>query len=489
MFALSAAGNAAALSTRCWQNTGHRAGAALNAGRSRLRGLAPRRLRASRRPLRGVYAIGFDLPGSPDVKGVEKQAEGLVNAAASLLVFQPVLKGRPAQAFLKVLLQLQGGTPRSLQESYGEFYSELASKGYGSWREYLLRQLLWGKFCLYAQQAAAGTLPTSPDAPLHQAAAHDLDVLQRLCLAESTLAAWARDSSPGVSDAWMQAASSLPTAPRQPHSEDGSSTNGASREPLGICGAPCSPQQLQSAADALASQERWSDGLAELRAHYETYGAGLLGHHWVLRWDTDHLAELHPAEAPGSAWVAPAGAAALMGWQQPQLPPAGDALAVSFEEAEAEALAANTARHLRGGGAQHCLLRGPAGAGTSALLWAPIADAAKDGLRVIQLPASSRQLSHASLEQLCRVLAKHHRMRFVVVVENLQVRMGSEEHTGLVTHLSGMGGNMWPDNVRLYASTPVTGPMLPGASDGGVLEGCFGLALLTGSYNEAGMSI
>eukprot|EP00873_Tetraselmis_striata_P017432 jgi/Tetstr1/437696/TSEL_026351.t1 len=100
---------------------------------------APRRLRASRRPLRGVYAIGFDLPGSPDVKGVEKQAEGLVNAAASLLVFQPVLKGRPAQAFLKVLLQLAGGTPRSLQESYGEFYSELASKG--------LRQLAGNTCC------------------------------------------------------------------------------------------------------------------------------------------------------------------------------------------------------------------------------------------------------------------------------------------------------------------------------------------------------
>lgn len=73
MLALSAAGNAAALSTRCWQNTGHRAGAALNAGRSRLRGLAPRRLRASRRPLRGVYAIGFDLPGSPDVKGAARE--------------------------------------------------------------------------------------------------------------------------------------------------------------------------------------------------------------------------------------------------------------------------------------------------------------------------------------------------------------------------------------------------------------------------------
>lgn len=45
-----------------------------------------------------------------DPAGVEKQAEGLVNAAASLLVFQPVLKGRPAQAFLKVLLQLQGAS-------------------------------------------------------------------------------------------------------------------------------------------------------------------------------------------------------------------------------------------------------------------------------------------------------------------------------------------------------------------------------------------
>lgn len=52
-----------------------------------------------------------------------------------------------------------------------------------------------------------------------------------------------------------------------------------------------------------------------------------------------------------------------------------------------------------------------------------------------------------------------------------QVRSGSEEHTSLVTHLSGMGGNLWPENVLLYATAPMTGPLLPELSDGGVLEG------------------
>ncbi len=39
--------------------------------------------------------------------GIDKQAEELARTAASLLVYQHVLRGRPAQAFLKVLLNLQ----------------------------------------------------------------------------------------------------------------------------------------------------------------------------------------------------------------------------------------------------------------------------------------------------------------------------------------------------------------------------------------------
>jgi hypothetical protein len=34
-----------------------------------------------------------------------------------------------------------------------------------------------------------------------------------------------------------------------------------------------------------------------------------------------------------------------------------------------------------------------------------------------------------------------------------------------------MGGTLWPENVLLYATTPITGPLLPGSTDGGVLEG------------------
>jgi hypothetical protein len=46
-------------------------------------------------------SIGFDLPGAPPSKAVERQAEELYRSAASLLLFQSTLKGRPAQAFLK----------------------------------------------------------------------------------------------------------------------------------------------------------------------------------------------------------------------------------------------------------------------------------------------------------------------------------------------------------------------------------------------------
>uniref|UniRef100_A0A061SD89 Uncharacterized protein n=1 Tax=Tetraselmis sp. GSL018 TaxID=582737 RepID=A0A061SD89_9CHLO len=63
---------------------------------------------ARRCRLQTVSSIGFDLPGSPSAKGIEKQAEELIKLASSLLVYQYVLKQKPGQAFLKILLRLQG---------------------------------------------------------------------------------------------------------------------------------------------------------------------------------------------------------------------------------------------------------------------------------------------------------------------------------------------------------------------------------------------
>lgn len=128
-------------------------------------------------------------------------------------------------------------------------------------------------------------------------------------------------------------------------------------------------------------------------------------------------------------------------------------LTVSLDEEQEGVLEANTFAHLDGAVASHCLVRGPAGRGTSALVWDPIVMAAKKGLRVVQvsttqsmecnlnsirfflqvprpailrsmyqLSATGRQVSHQSLSNLCRSLARHHRLRFVVILENVQVQ-------------------------------------------------------------------
>lgn len=85
-------------------------------------------------------AIGFDL-GAETGKGTEKHADALTKAAASLLLFQNTLKGRPAQAFLKLLLLLQKGRAQDILEAYGELYSSLAAGNYLSWQDYLLEEV------------------------------------------------------------------------------------------------------------------------------------------------------------------------------------------------------------------------------------------------------------------------------------------------------------------------------------------------------------
>ena len=52
-----------------------------------------------------------------------------------------MLKGRPAQAFLKLLLLLQKGRVQDVLEAYGDFYSSLAAGNYLSWQDYLLEEV------------------------------------------------------------------------------------------------------------------------------------------------------------------------------------------------------------------------------------------------------------------------------------------------------------------------------------------------------------
>lgn len=61
-------------------------------------------------------------------------------AASSLLLYQGVLKGKPAQAFLSVVQLLQKGSPLALLAAHGELYRLLADGGHASWLDYVLDQ-------------------------------------------------------------------------------------------------------------------------------------------------------------------------------------------------------------------------------------------------------------------------------------------------------------------------------------------------------------
>lgn len=72
---------------------------------------------------------------------MEKQAEQLLHVASSLLLYQPVLRGKPATAFLTLLAALAGGPPTRVLESFGELFRALVADGHASWHDYVLEQV------------------------------------------------------------------------------------------------------------------------------------------------------------------------------------------------------------------------------------------------------------------------------------------------------------------------------------------------------------
>ena len=84
--------------------------------------------------------LGFQLETGPHKSG-EEIARDLIVAAASVLVFQAVLKGKVAQALLKVLRALPHCGPEDLLQYYGSFYQELTASGFSSWQDLLLDEV------------------------------------------------------------------------------------------------------------------------------------------------------------------------------------------------------------------------------------------------------------------------------------------------------------------------------------------------------------
>ena len=113
-----------------------------------------------------------------------------------------------------------------------------------------------------ARAAACG----KPTEHLRAAAAHDLDQLQQLAVAERTLATWVKDTAFGVTGEWLEAASCLaPTAPAQ-QPEPVHEALLASGGPPPALAAPLSAAQRAGLRAELAGKWRWSEGV-EVRAY------------------------------------------------------------------------------------------------------------------------------------------------------------------------------------------------------------------------------
>ena len=72
---------------------------------------------------------------------MDRRAAGLVKAASSLLLLQPVLQGPVAQAFLILLGAIATRKRPTVVEAYGTFYRELVLSGCTSWQEHLLEEV------------------------------------------------------------------------------------------------------------------------------------------------------------------------------------------------------------------------------------------------------------------------------------------------------------------------------------------------------------
>lgn len=340
------------------------------------------------------------------------------------------MQTKTAQALLKVLLHLQKGSALQLLEAYGEFYSSLLAGGFGSWQEYLLDQILAGANNPWAKGLAKGGLAAG--AALDAAVEYDLDVLQGLAVTEATLVGWIREVAPAVPTAWLDAAGRLPR-------QDAPALNGSSAavpEAGAMCSAPpyiqgpLNERQRRQWRRHIGDKWRWSEAVPDLRYYYATYGCGLLSRYNTLVWT-------------GGAFHAYAVK------QEDDNPVRARFRALEVYAVQRNALWENLRRHVNGQPANHTLAVGDGRGCQSWFIWdAALEAAAEYGPRFIKLP--SKEVS--TIMELGRALGEHPRMRFVVVIDPLEVEKGSDEFSAVLTALAGFGPSGWPDNALLLAS-------------------------------------
>lgn len=317
-----------------------------------------------------------------------------------------------------------------LLESYGAFYRGLTSEGV-SWQEYLLDQVLRGVDSPFAR-AAAKLEAVDQMLP---AVAHDLNALQALAVAETTLAGWCRDTGFNISEEWQAAASKLQSKQHSGlednFSESWSVDTIMDGTPAHVL-APLTPGQRAALRSAIASRWQWGEAASLLRAYHAAHDFGIVSVHSVLKWTGDRLQAQDVLEGVGGK----GGQADDANAHAQQLTQHYDA----FLSSDLSNRASGHAPIVLIGGLQEgyaCAMACFHRQASSCTLPVQLAAAAA-GVRLVLLPPSKLK----DLPELAWTMSQHPRVRFMVLCPGV----ASEVDAGAATALMGLDGVSWPAN-------------------------------------------
>lgn len=404
----------------------------------------------NRAPFAAFASLGFTA--EPRI-GIERAANGLLKDAASLLLYQEVLRTPPAQAFLKVILALRRGEDGwKLLEAYGEFYKLMASGNHSSWEDLVLEGILVGEGNPFSEASANVGNPrkdhfrgVSPS--LRAGAAADLDSLQRLSITESTLVGWVTDLVPDVRPEWRVAAESNLSSRNIRKASIGVVDERDTKRGLTFLRSEDLSNRLENIEkskenvlfenfemDAAAgsatfgttdhaSRElwrkrigglwRWSEAVPLLEKYYAEFGIGRTACTQALQCKGGKLLEDSNFYTFNSNWN------------------------LSVHQAHREKLTEAFGKHASQSAALHILVCGPSGSGKTWLVKSALYNLVREGkIRVVSMPKN--ELKH--LRGVVEELARYWQLRFVLVADDLP-------ETDDLVHME------WPENVLLCVTS------------------------------------